>query len=84
MPAAVAPQSSALFNLVRAKLTVPQESAGGTSNGGKRCFDGHQQICVTEWLEQKPSRALFEHSSTNGLISLTCDEYDGDLLPAML
>ena len=50
----------------------------------QRSFDGRKQICVVKRFEQKTRDSLLQHSSTNGLISLTSDEYDRNLSSATL
>ncbi len=44
-----------------AEFTAPRRLTVWNLKRPQRRFDGRKQICVTEWLEQKPSRAFFEH-----------------------
>ena len=47
-------------------------------------IDRVTQRRIAEWLEQARRRTLFEHSRTNSLVSLSGDEDDRHLLPAIL
>src|ERR1700754_5095204 len=48
-------------------------------NGG---IERRKQSRIAEWLEQTLDGALFEHTWTDGLISMSGDEDDRNLLPA--
>src|SRR5258707_13297529 len=53
-----------------------------TSSHSKRGIERVKQSRVAEWFEQALHGTLFEHSRADGLISVSGDEDDRNLLPA--
>src|SRR5271170_2905067 len=43
-----------------------------------------EQSCIAEWLVQALHRALFKHSRTEVLVSMSGNEHDRNLFPAKL